>query len=67
MTPEPRYCITCAHYHPGTPSDCRAPENVRADLVTGQPKSWSADTQRHQGMGCGIAGIWWMPKDKQEA
>ncbi len=48
MMDEPRYCVTCKWYFPGTPSDCRAPENVGVNLVTGEaiPGRYSAATNR---------------------
>ncbi len=59
-----KFCCDCAHYHPGTPSDCRAPENKREDMITGASDlTFSAARARCYMGACGKSGVWFKPKE----
>lgn len=69
MNEQPKFCRDCLHYHPGTPSSCRAPENTEINLVTGEeifPRYSAAANRSFDTAGCSKEGKWWKPK-KQEA
>lgn len=69
MTDVPKFCVACKWHFPGTPSDCRAPENKRVNMVTGETVSGPcADIQRQMEVtGCTKEGKWWKPKTQQGA
>ena len=61
MSDEPKYCVGCKHYFPGTSVDCRAPGNKRISLVTGdEVVAMQARVARDcDVIGCGVSGKWW--------
>ena len=64
-----KYCINCANYFPKTPVDCRAPENRKIDLVTGNEITamQAAIARECDTIGCGRDAKWFKPLPAEAA
>lgn len=69
MTTELKFCKDCANFFPGTTVSCRAPENKKIDLVTGNEitamTAWVA--RECDAIGCGRDGKWFKPLPAEDA
>ncbi len=64
-----KFCADCANYFPGTPSDCRAPENAGTDLISGQPIDYRFGAKRARCYmdACSKDAKWFKPLPDQVA
>ncbi len=70
MTPElMKFCKDCANYFPGTPVNCRAPENKEIELVTGTTVTamTAAVARECKTIGCGDRARWFKPLPDEAA